>query len=521
MNENNIKKLYAEHDVNKEQLRVEILSMSELEAARKKRPFKFKHILAVSVSLLLVIGGFSAYAVTAEAKEYKAAVKFFEEYELPTEGLTRSEIKAVYKDITMKTYSYEKTIELLDRISIEMYSTNLGSADKESLDALWNNRNNTLNGDSRQEHSEIWYDVEYIDLTPENSNNSQADSSETPWFMQSVIVKYHSETELWRYEVPYDMFFSVDDNTIQCDDGLIVYGYKECYSSDSGNACVFMLDNDGKLLWEYSDSSAGSAFETAVRDDKEIILFGHEKISKNEYVNLFTILNTDGEVQKRNTSVHDGFARYKTVVKIGNCYLAKRFVRRGEPEDYTIESELISVSADGELADTFTYSDGGENYRIEDIIYHDGRVYLSALRPNIPDEDFSKSFSELNKEFFDAWQAASPEAQSELRIDMPEEYNERLRKLFAEQYTAVLLVCDEGAVINKAYSAANARAGKLGTDESGNLTWQTMRIDDVKNVNMTISSRCVDILATEFSFVFDENGKMLEKQEIGAYPMSY
>jgi len=64
--------------------------------------------------VLLLSAGFGTYAYAAEVKEYNAAVRFFGEYDLPTEGLTRGDIKAVYRDISTQTFHYSKTEEVIE-----------------------------------------------------------------------------------------------------------------------------------------------------------------------------------------------------------------------------------------------------------------------------------------------------------------------------------------------------------------------------------------------------------------------
>ena len=44
-------------------------------------------------------------------------------------------------------------------------------------------------------------------------------------------------------------------------------------------------------------------------------------------------------------------------------------------------------------------------------------------------------------------------------IKMPENFKKQLRDLFIEQYTAVLLVCDDNGKISTAYTCPNARGG--------------------------------------------------------------
>ncbi|MCR5610363.1 MAG: hypothetical protein K6F68_00815 [Clostridiales bacterium] len=69
--------------------------------------------LAAAVVLVVSIGaGAFAYA---EAKEYKEAAAFFEENCLISDGLTRREVRAVYRDISSGRLELEKTGEVLER----------------------------------------------------------------------------------------------------------------------------------------------------------------------------------------------------------------------------------------------------------------------------------------------------------------------------------------------------------------------------------------------------------------------
>ena len=72
--------------------------------------FGIKRILAAAACLVLLAGCMTAVAAcAAEAKEYSEAVEFFESYDLPSEGLSRNDIKAVYNDIVTNSFSNSKT----------------------------------------------------------------------------------------------------------------------------------------------------------------------------------------------------------------------------------------------------------------------------------------------------------------------------------------------------------------------------------------------------------------------------
>ena len=91
----------------------EINEQQVIEAMTYKKSKKSVYLkwgtMAACIALLLGVC-IGSFAFVAEAKEYKAAVQFFNDYNMSTEALTRSEIKAVYRDIITKSFNYSKTV---------------------------------------------------------------------------------------------------------------------------------------------------------------------------------------------------------------------------------------------------------------------------------------------------------------------------------------------------------------------------------------------------------------------------
>ena len=79
----------------------------------RNKPIWFRWGTIAACMVLVLSVCFGSFAVVAEAKEYKAAVQFFNDYGMSTEGLTRGEIKEVYRDITTKSFTYSKTAEVI------------------------------------------------------------------------------------------------------------------------------------------------------------------------------------------------------------------------------------------------------------------------------------------------------------------------------------------------------------------------------------------------------------------------
>ena len=97
--------------------------------------------------VLILSACLGAFAIAAEAKEYETAVQFFQYYDMSTEGLTRGEIKAVYRDITTKSFSYSKTAEVIQSSispdTVGGYEIPQEDPTPEDVEALWNQKNFT------------------------------------------------------------------------------------------------------------------------------------------------------------------------------------------------------------------------------------------------------------------------------------------------------------------------------------------------------------------------------------------
>lgn len=73
--------------------------------ATKMKKSTFARIVAAAACLVLIFGtGAWTYAAAVEYRDYRTAVEFFNENGLSSEGLTRSEIKAVWRDITTNSF---------------------------------------------------------------------------------------------------------------------------------------------------------------------------------------------------------------------------------------------------------------------------------------------------------------------------------------------------------------------------------------------------------------------------------
>lgn len=113
---------------------------------KKKSKIKILKLVASIAACFILLTFIVFFAV--EVKEYNDAVDFFNEYSLSTEGLEREEIKAVYADITTKSFSYAKTAEVIKKSlstdQIEGYEGIQENPTPEEVEDLWNYKTGEL-----------------------------------------------------------------------------------------------------------------------------------------------------------------------------------------------------------------------------------------------------------------------------------------------------------------------------------------------------------------------------------------
>lgn len=85
----------------------------------KTQPVLFKlRLFAASIAFIILIG-FAISAITFETHSYNNAIAYFEEAGLSSDGLSRLEVKTVYRDISIGNYANEKVIEVLLKSAID------------------------------------------------------------------------------------------------------------------------------------------------------------------------------------------------------------------------------------------------------------------------------------------------------------------------------------------------------------------------------------------------------------------
>ena len=439
---------------------------------------RLKPALAAGLALLLLAGGFSGYAFAAEVKEYRAAVAFFAENALSAEGLTRGEIKNVYRDITTGKFSYEKTAEVIAK-SVGGYELFQQEPTPEAVEGLWNYKNSRFHSaDSENEPYRLGY-ADDIGLN-------------------AVLEKYDGDTLVWSAALN-DLIavgFAV------CDGGIVVYG--DTPSRSSGEKTfgrLALVDAGGSVLWDIrcSHGYRDEWFEAVVCDETGIAVFG-----RGDFDTLFCArYGYDGREQALTAteleSTAGGLYGVRDAVRLGDGYLVRL-------SSYDKGDRLLKVSADGSFAESFTYSAEDAEYFITGMLEYHGKIYLSAYSvPKLGEGEETAGgrydIAAVLNEVFD---------RKDFAIS-----NSELTKLVRDNFTAVLLLCDpESGVPGQFYSVKGSLGAGLSIDGDGRLVWKVESIADTY-LSLATSSFTIGGASYVYEYAFDAAGACVGRNETG------
>ena len=461
----------------------DILLRSEQPAATKRWPV-MRRWAALAACLALVLG-LTGLGIAAEAKEYGEAVAFFEENDLPLEGLSRAEVKAVYRDITTQHFSLDKTAEVIQK-SVPGGEILQRAPTAEEMRDHWNSRENRPETPA----SGTTYTLDYVYREDETLGFDVLE--------KSVLRCRLDGKALWSAEFPE---FSADGyQAFPNQNRVLVWGRTPTWSSEQTTfAWVACLDGDGNRLWVreldhgFEDEHGSAVLEN---DDGTWAV-----ISRGDYKCLcLTTLSADGQ-ELAFAQNEIGNLGIWNAVRLGDGYLV-------QVGNYTGENgaRLVKLSPNGEIADQFSYSGPDCVYTITDMAEFGGQVYLSAYAvPRKGDEPPDYELDGL-------WEQIEA-LSDQYGMAIP---TEELTPLLREHYTAELLLCDlEGGEPAVFYSVQGSFGGKL-TVEGDRLLW------DVESIVSSLYSPYTNSYSLGgdceiFQYAFDSNGTLADTVETGTY----
>ncbi|MBQ2062555.1 MAG: hypothetical protein II458_07750 [Oscillospiraceae bacterium] len=452
-----------------------------------RRPRRRRTLAALAACLALILG-LGTYAYAAENRTYNEAVKFFTENGLSTEGLTRGEIKAVYRDITTESFTYAKTAEVIRNTArVEGYSIPQETPGQvlttEQILELWRAYYQGLT------QRDVHYRIEYVEKTAEDGTWLGMD--------KSVVSKYDGQTLLWQVDF-------TDYEAEKCcpiAGGVIVCGTKYSFGSwTNTSAWMTKLDENGSEVWtKQLDHGFKDEYICALREESD---GGYAVVSR---VNLNSVclsrFTSDGEqtLFKRNIVGNYGVGE---AALLGDGYLVTLF--NGMEN---VHARMVKMDHDGNLTGSYSYGSDDACYYITHVESFGGKVYLSAYAVPALAEDESDfgGRDEIAGILDPIFQRLESGDESAWDIS-----GEELTPMVRANYTALLLVVDPaGGEPESFFSVEGSLGGRL-TAEDGRLLW------DVESVESTFFSPATNSFTIGgtcrvYRYTFDESGALLSQ----------
>ncbi|MBC8535808.1 hypothetical protein [Feifania hominis] len=434
-----------------------------------------RRFAAVCAAAVLVIAGAAGIAVVAEAREYNTAVAFFEQNDLSSQGLTREELKRVYRDIKTGAFTYGKTADVLAR-SVSGYEIFQQEPTPQDLEEIWNYKNSGDLLAAQTTQSDMRWEYHY-----------QMDS--TLGFERlayTTLTKWEGDTELWSAELR-DFVIS---GTAAAGEYVVVFGESSSWSSEQRDfGRLALIDADGTVLWDISPDNGfhRETYSQALCDESGIVVFGRGDLEQL----CFTRYDYSGNcLQFEKQQV--GLYGIGAAVRLNDGYLVQL---RSFSRDI-----LMRLDADGSAVDSFTYTADDAQYVIRDMLPFGGKIYLSAYAVPKTGEDREGLNSLVEYIFEQRGGAIAPD---------------ELTPLLREHYTAVLLVCDSasGQPV-EFYSVRGSVGAELTESDGGSMVWEVESIADVSFSPMT-SSFTFGGTSRLFRYEFDRTGFLIHREKTG------
>ena len=462
------------------------------EAVLMEKPRRsFSWALAAVILVLIMTGSITWGAFSAEAKEYEKAEAFFEENGLSSEGLTRAELKAVYKDISLRHFSNEKTAEVI-RKSVPGYEIDQEEPSPEELAAVWDWSvwKKTV---SKRGYA---YDVEYVEEEPVGEDSIPNE--------KAVLRCYKDGKLLWTAEFLNQSIYK----HFRTEGGTVVWGlwWSRSKYGATGHSWVAILDDEGKQVWRntlghdcLNEQIGGvinhgdgtfTVVSSGVREQKTT-----EKLI---YLSRF-------DAQGREISCHkiEGMESMVTsAVQSGEAYLLQM-------SGYGMKEVnlFLRVDPEGYILDRFSVEADDCDYFFTDMTEFHGQIYFSGYTvPKQPIKDVRSNREEVYTLLECLWNRyytqGNPNGIS----------SEELTQLLREHYTAVLLLYDPEAGTPETFYSVKGSLGSGLTVEDGYLEWNVESI--VQSVySPATSSFTIGGSCEVFMYTFDSSGHLVHQED--------
>ena len=449
----------------------------------QREPKKFARRLLLIAACLILITVTLAGCYIADAVEYSRAMDFFDLNNLNVEGLNRSDIKRVWRDITTERFDYDKSMQVLAQNTDT--STVVG-ADIQISNYMNNANMHTFSGAPLYAEPIRGDGVCY-------SVDEEVDEDSGVSVGPVYFGKFVKGERAWQVNLGSD--FSVTGFT-QADGIVYVYGCGTARAdqTDDEEICRFaaVSDDNGTVLWEKPlDSHHHDASIDAVLPEGDGAVLFSTASDTWDFADRHLIvqkISRDGQITLEKDISIDELMYIGKAAVLSDGYLIEAKIGI----DFTNGStRLLRLSQDGDVLRELNCGSEDFTYEISDIRELDGRIFISATARPV-DSKLYENTGDYDEETI-AFGAYT------------EEWRDRAR----QEFSAVLFVLDlDSGQPGQFWSVQGALAGELGADENDNLTWQAKRIIACGYSPYT-SSFSIYGYTREYDYTFDRSRNLL------------
>ncbi len=467
----------------------------------------FRRVLAAAACIaLLISAGAGVYAYAAAKREYKNALTFFYEQNLSTEGLTKNEIKEVYRDFYSHSFSSDLTTDVLLNSRPDVVRGFEITGDNTEWDT-------TLPETSLSDYkTPVYYEYENL-YDPQTQAYKEN-------FDKSVFTKYRNGEKVWEISFTDFAINGYYGDPESETEPVLVYGTPP-YTADAaeGIATLIALNADGTILWRVAQNNAVGydRIDTILpHPDGSYTAFGRCGYTGDNFDNALTVnkYTEDGTQIFANTiNIRDHIIRNTTLTGSGYLVHLTSYV--------TVEfSRILHLDSEGNLLGDFRYESEENDFFVSDICEYNGTVYISGYAtPKAPEKFRNYLMRDLYSLIVDKLHS----------LENRDKYihnsftKEELLSMFREQFTAVLLVCGPDAGTPQEFYSV---AGSLGDEvyvAGDSVCWFTkdiidssfsanIHVDSIGGVTTTDAEYAV--LCRFYANTFNSDGTFKEQKKL-------
>lgn len=463
----------------------------------------FRRILAAAACIaLLISAGAGVYAYASAKREYKNALTFFYENELSTVGLTKNEIKEVYRDFYSYSFSSDLTTDVLLNSRPDVIKGYEITGDNSEWDA-------TLPETSLSDYkTPVYYEYDVLFTPIEGTYNPQTQAYQES-FEKSIFTKYRNNEKVWEVsftDIYINGFYGSPESETE---PVLIYGIQQNHGFEDKIAMLILLDAEGNILWktlQNNSTSFDTIYDALCNPDGSYTTFGRctvgDEVGDHICVNKYS---KDGTPIFANIlDIKDRTIEHVALTDSGYLISLSSYV----VVDF---SHVLKLDFDGNLVGDFRYESEECDFYISDFCESNGTVYISGYStPKAPDKIrayFQRDIFELKQELADGV----------VRSD------EELLSLFRDNFTAVLLVCEPDSGTPKEFYSVEGSLGDEVYVSNGSVCWFTRDIIassysaesiQIGEYGVTTTNPKLAALCRFYANIFNTDGSFKEQKKL-------